>query len=242
VRLFLCLALAAASSTCAVSQTIPIPFLEQLKAQLLLSGLRQSITINGSADWVAGSTRDSGPVTLNAKADGSSEVLLAFANSRHAETSSSFARRSCQWLDKNGVSHEVKGVSCLTPLPWFSPATLPLLLSTPAVTVRDGGQLSEGNLLRHQLIVDLSGTYIGQHAQAFAAATQVKISYDPATLTPTRLEYNLHPDNDNTLSIPVRVVFSDYRTFSGIPVPFHMERYIDGALELRVAVDSVVLN
>lgn len=242
MRLFLCLALAAASSTCAVSQTIPIPFLEQLKAQLLLSGLRQSITINGSANWIAGSTRDSGPVKLVANADGSTEVKLTFAHSQHAETFGSFARRSCQSLDNNTVSHEVKGADCFTPLPWFSPAVLPLLLSSPAVSVRDGGELTEVGLLRHQLIVDMSGTYVGQNARAFAAATQVTVHYDPAALTPTSLEYNLHPDEDNTLSIPVRVIFSDYRNISGVLVPFHLERFIDRTLDLTIAVDSVVVN
>jgi len=106
-------------------------------------------------------------------------------------------------VDSKGSAHEVKGANCFTPIPWFSPVALPLLLTAPGVVVTDGGAL------RHQLIINPGGTFTGPTAKELAIAMQVTIHYDPATLLPSSLEYSLHPDGADNRSIPVRVLFSD---------------------------------
>ena len=85
------------------------------------------------------------------KADGSTEVMLGLTKSMRADTFGPLANRSCQWVDKKGASHDVKGTNCFTPLPWFSPGVLPLLLSEPGIAVTDGGEVTEGGLVRHRL-------------------------------------------------------------------------------------------
>jgi len=242
VRIFLCLAMVVGSSCYAFTQTPPASFLELLRAQLLASGLRQSITVNGTANWTAGSTQDSGPAKFTAKADGSTEIMLGLSKAARAETSTSLSSRSCQWIDSKGSAHEITGANCFRPIPWFSPVALPLLLSAPGVVVIDSGEVTDGGALRHQLIINPGGTFTGPAAKELGIAMQVTIYYDPTTLLPSSLEYSLHPDSNDGSSIPVRVKFSDYRVVSGLPVPFRIERSINRTLELTVSADSVVLN
>jgi len=242
VRPFLYLALAAASSTCALCQTASIPFLDQLKAQLLLSGLRHSIITNGTANWVSGSTHEAGPAKLTARTDGSFDLLLALDSGTRADSFSPLSSRNCQWVDKMGKSHAIAGASCYIPLPWFSPIVLPTMLAASNLVVSDGGEISEDGGLRHVLSVSAGVAGSDPASKLLAEATRIAIHYDPVTLLPTSVEYGLHPDGDDSRSIPVKVLYRDYRPVASISVPFRIERYVNRTPELTVVADSVLVN
>ena len=243
MRSLVCLIVSAGFSLSCLGQTTPLSFLDQLKAQSVRdSALRTSITWTGSADWIAGSTHESGPAKLVARTNGSYEVLLALDSATRADSFGPFTSRTCQWIDKNGSSHLISGISCSVPLPWFSPALLPLLLGAPGIVVTDEGEVTEGGQLQHTLTLS-AGTTDSDSANKFLVdTTRVAIQYNATTLLPTSLEYNLYADAGNGQPIPVKVTFSDYRTVSGVSVPFHIERSINRTLQLTVVVDSVLIN
>ncbi len=56
------------------------------------------------------------------------------------------------------------------------------------------------------------------------------------------MTFNVHPDSNALLDIPVDVRFSDYRTVSGAKVPFHVQKYLNNGLVLDFQAQSVTLN
>ena len=234
--------LAGLSYTC-FGQVVKTPFLTQVTGQSQTSVLKSSLVISGTADWYAGSTHERGAATLTARADGSTEVMLGLDTGARAEMTGPLGSRTCQRMDKDGKTYPVNGANCFTPLPWFSPALLSLLTGGPGVSVSDLGEIADQGVVRHAVRVQcVSGVPNLPDQDWISAATQVTIFFDTATLLPASLTYGLHPDGADNRSIPVRVDFSDYRLVSGLPVPFHVDRYINGTRELSIAAASVTLN
>jgi len=79
-------------------------------------------------------------------------------------------------------------------------------------------------------------------AATFQRLSQMDLFLDPSTHLPVALAFNIHPDNNLLLDIPVEIRLSDYRAVNGVKVPFHIERYINGTLQLEITVANVVLN
>ncbi len=51
-------------------------------------------------------------------------------------------------------------------------------------------------------------------APTFAHLTQVDFFLDSTTLLPAAITFNIHPDNNALLDLPVEIRFSDYRVVS----------------------------
>ena len=70
----------------------------------------------------------------------------------------------------------------------------------------------------------------------------VDLYLDAATHLPVALDFNIHPDNDFGLSIPVEIQFSGYQKMGGIIVPTHIQKLIQGTLTFDFYVSSVTIN
>jgi hypothetical protein len=144
-----------------------------------------------------------------------------------------------------GKSHDVLGPNCLIAIPWFAPslfgqpsAVLPALLGTT-----DDGAVSKDSSTFHQVsyLLKLKGADSSATNQLVSQST-VKVLYDPRTSLPASLEYFIHPDNDDLHNIPVRVVFSGYQSVSGVMLPFHIERYVNRTLQLKLDVSNTTIE
>ena len=51
---------------------------------------------------------------------------------------------------------------------------------------------------------------------------------DSATGLPVALAFSTHPNSNMKTDIPVEIRFSDYRQVSGVSVPFHVQKYLNG--------------
>jgi hypothetical protein len=65
---------------------------------------------------------------------------------------------------------------------------------------------------------------------------------DTVTLLPAVLTYSLHPDNGAQFEIAVEVHYSDYRAVNGVHIPFLIQRYVNGSLQLEIRVSSAEIN
>jgi hypothetical protein len=65
---------------------------------------------------------------------------------------------------------------------------------------------------------------------------------DSATLLPAAITYNIHPDNNALLDVPVQSRFSDYRSVSGAKIPFHIQRFLNNTLTKDLEVLNVTIN
>ena len=72
----------------------------------------------------------------------------------------------------------------------------------------------------------------------FAQLSSGKLSLDQSTFLPTSLSFNIHPDHDESINIPIVVRYSDLRKVSGASIPFHIEKYLNNGLTLDLRVEN----
>jgi hypothetical protein len=59
---------------------------------------------------------------------------------------------------------------------------------------------------------------------------------------PAVLSYSTRPDNGAPIPISVEIHYSNYQTINGVKIPFNIQRYINGSLQLEIAVSSAQVN
>jgi hypothetical protein len=220
----------------------------QQQAQAAGSGGKSFSVINltATAEWTAGSDRESGNAQLQANADGSTSIQLTLGKASRTEVQTKAdSLRTCTWVDGAGTSHDIVGPNCLVALPWFAPGIFaqpsagpPALLATT-----DDGVVTNNNSTVHQVSYFLNLT--GRNAAAtkrIVSQSTVKVFYDPQALLPLSLEYSIHPDNNALKDIPVRVVFSNYQSVSGVMLPFQIERYVNRTLQVKLNVSNATIE
>jgi hypothetical protein len=239
----LCVFLVAAVSVPARGQT---GFQE--KAQAAVSGGKPFSVLNlsATAEWTAGSDQESGTAQLQAKADGSANVQLSLGKASRTEVQTAAdSSRTCTWTDAAGASHPIFGANCFIAIPWFAPGLfsqpvshLPALLATT-----DDGEISKDGSTLHQVgyLLNLQGEDTISTNLRTRLST-VKVFYDPQTFLPASLEYQIHPDSNDLQDVAVRVVFSNYQSVSGVMLPFHMEKYVNRTLQLKLDVSNATIE
>jgi len=59
----------------------------------------------------------------------------------------------------------------------------------------------------------------------------------PGTLLPEYALFTEHPDNPGiNADISVQIAYSNYRSISGVMIPFHIQRFVNGSLVLDFAI------
>jgi hypothetical protein len=205
----------------------------------------QSVVLSGNV--VSSASGASGTVTLTASADGGHKIQWQIANGWHTETRSAAKDdRSCTWSGADGVTHEATGANCWTavvpflPLISLQPALIPSALGTEylgLVTNERGTYYA----IRNQLIVGPGKTPLAVTQQIRKQSTTTLL-LDPSTLLPAALDYTMQTDSGSA-NIAVEVRFSNYKQLSGLTVPAHIERYLNGNLQLAIDLTQAsILN
>jgi hypothetical protein len=78
-------------------------------------------------------------------------------------------------------------------------------------------------------------TYLAQQGSS-------DLGLDPVTFLPMVLAYSIHPDNGAPVAIAIEVHYSDYHAVNGVQIPFLIQRYVNGALQLEIQVSSAQIN
>jgi hypothetical protein len=222
--------------------------LGRLSAAFSSGKVVQSVQLSGNATWYAGNLEDTGTVILTASSDGSTQMQLALAatgQKTESQTGSGLSA-TCQWAGANGVAHAVNSVSCGRPVPWFLPSLSlqPSLLSSN-LGVADLGMGTVGastNTHRHlQGQLTFNGTPDALTADAIQMS-KTDIGLNPTSLLPAVLSYSVRPDSGAPIAIAIEVRYSNYRAVSGVQIPFLIQRYVNGSLQLEVHVSSAEIN
>jgi hypothetical protein len=157
-----------------------------------------------------------------------------------------FETSGCQWSGADGIAHEISIGNCWKPQVWFVPAlTLQPSLLPNYVGVADLGAGPVGftqNIYRHLqsqltfsgLSTDLAGTIPQQSTS--------DLGLDQETLLPAVLAYSLTPDSGGSTPIAIEIHYSSYQTVNGVQIPFLIQRYVNGSLQLTIAVTSAQIN
>jgi len=229
----------------ATSQT-PSTFQQQAQAAVSAGKPFSVVNLTATAEWTVGSLHESGTAQLQANADGSNNVQLALGKASRTEVQTKTdSSRACTWTDGAGKSHDVLGPNCLIAIPWFSPSLFgqPSAVLPPLLGTTDDGAITKNGSTFHQVsyLLKLTGEDATITNQMVSQST-VKVFYDPQTFLPASLEYFVHPDNNDLQNIPVKVAFSNYQSVSGVMLPYHIERFVNRTLQLKLDVSNATIE
>lgn len=206
----------------------------------------QQIELTGSADWTAGSLGDSGTVTLTAKATGAATMQLSLAKKGSWTESQSDigGNMTCQWTGKDQKEHEGDSMNCLKPAIWFLPSiSLQPTVIAEGVGISDLGEGTVGHgTYRHLQMQAVLAAMPKKLLQRSIQASTIDIGMDPNTLLPSVLRYQVYPDSGMPVNIAVEIHYSDYRKVDGVEIPFLIQRYINGSLQLEIHIDSAKVS
>jgi hypothetical protein len=196
-------------------------------------------TLTGTARRIAGSDDESGTATLTA-ISGASALNLSFPSGPRSEVRNSTAG---SWSGADGVNHAIAYHNLLTEPAWFFPTfAVANALSCPTCVVTYVGQETHNGLAVQHLSVFQQSTAFSGTGISFQHLTQIDLYLDSATLLPNALDFNIHPDDNALLDIPIEIQFSDYRSVNGAQVPFHVQKFLNNGLILDLQFQSVSLN
>ena len=203
------------------------------------------VALTGAATQIAGSTRETGTVTLKAKGTQESRIDLALSSGRHTQIRNQapgYAQGA--WSGPDAISHPIALHNCWTDAEWFFPPLSSLAaLGSPDLAVSYLGQESRlGISVQHLRFWRQVSTRSTNAIQLIHRLSAVDMYLDSASLLPVAITFNLHPDVDAGTDIAAEVRFSDYRLVSGIRVPFHVQEFLNGGLVLDLEFQTVTLN
>lgn len=225
----------------------PMPQIQAIQAQAQASmfGKMQptSVVLDGTFTSTEGALNQNGSVHLTVGSDGSYSIELSRTAGAINETRMvSDGMPSCTWTDQNNVVHQSAFLNCLVPA-WFFPS-LALLSGTssatlPAWTPSSYSSDSLGNHLKFQFLLPSSDE--SQEDPQLQKPFDLVLS--PATSLPQYAFFTIHPDNPGIhADIAIEIAYTNYRTVSGVMIPFHIQRYVNGNLVLDLVVTSASIR
>jgi hypothetical protein len=206
------------------------------------------VTLSGIARRIAGSDDESGPAVLKALATGSTSMVLNLPVGPRSEvhTSPSDAPAGAStgaWSGPDGGSHDIAYHNLISEPAWFFPASVVARgLSTSGYVVTYVGHEARNSITVEHLSLAQQPSGSTKTAAMLQHLAQVEIYLDSTTLLPAALTFNIHPDSNMLLDIPIEIRFSDYRAISGAQVPFHIQKYLNNGLTLDLQFQNVALN
>jgi hypothetical protein len=211
-----------------------------------LKAVRGSVTVNdvilqATANYVAGSDEESGTATLTALGNKQSLVQLDLSGGTRQEIRNGLAGA---WSGPDGTAHSMAIHNCWVDAAWFFPAlTLEALQadSTLGVAYLGPGERNGAAAIHLQFFHAVPGQTVAMTAN-IQKLSALDLYLDPKSLLPVALGFNTHPDNDLNLNIPIEVRFAEYRSVSGVLVPFRVQKFLQGTLTLDLAVTQAAVN
>lgn len=210
-----------------------------------LSSPIRDVTLTGTARRIAGSDDETGTAVFKALAAGEARADFSFPSGQRSETYANSSSGPSGALEApDGTSGAIPLHNLLVDSAWFCPALmLSKQSSSPNVLVSDGGSETRDGLMVERLAISKQFPNLPARVSAvMQRLSQMEVYLDATTFLPTSVSFNTHPDNNAGRDFPVEIRFSDYRIVSGVQIPFHLQKYINGGLVLDLQVQKADLN
>ena len=194
------------------------------------------VQLTGTVTWHLGPDSDSGTFTLAATRSGQSRIDLQLSSGTRSEVRLDNGMNSHLYLGTSGNWTESAVHNSFVDANWFFPLfSTAALASERSFVITSAGTASVQTQLSPNALSGASAATL----QTLSTAT---FDVDPTTHLPTRMRWSTHPDNDYGVNIRYEVRYSNYQMIHGVAVPFHIQRYFNGMLELDLTITNVVLN
>jgi len=221
--------------------------IEQISAKFSGGQPVQQVEISGNASWHVGNLEDTGTVNMAASANGSSQMqlLLSSSGAKTESQTGTGSNTECSWAGTDGTFHATSADSCLKPLLWFLPAfSLQSSFMPNSLRVSDLGfdnPDGTGSYRHLQSNLSLSGLPKSLGTK-IRSDSNTDLWLDPSSFLPVGLSYSVHPDNGSATQVAIDIRYSNYREVSGVKIPFRIQRYVNGTLQLDIEVNAVQVD
>lgn len=222
-----------------------VQYLQQALVALSGNTPTSDVTLTGTAHYIAGSDDETGTATLKAIIGASRIDLNLSSGTRSEIQNASAATPAGIWSGPDGVSHAIIFHNLLTEPAWFFP-TFPIAHGVSSsggyLASYIGHETHNEQAVEHVTIAQSPALPFPAGASTIAHLSQMDFFLDSTTFLPTAITFNIHPDNNALLDIPIEVRFSDYRVVSGVQVPFHVQKFLNNGLILDLQLQAATLN
>jgi hypothetical protein len=222
-----------------------LSLLRQSLSAMAPSGTTTDVTLSGTARRIAGSDDETGTAVLKGLASGAARTDLSLSSGRRSEVQNlSTTAPAGSWSGPDGVAHAMAFHNLLTEPSWFFPAFAisRRLSATGYVVTYVGHETRNGRAVEHVAVSQTPAFPDPPDGPTFAHLTQIDFFLDSTTFLPVAIAFNIHPDNNALLDLPIEVRFSDYRSFNGAQIPFHVQRFLNNGLILDFQAQTATLN
>jgi hypothetical protein len=258
VLLFLCLTIsgsvsaqqsASAGSTSGSQSSQEATLLQQALTALTGGVQIKDVTLTGTASVPNHPGAPTGNIVLVATANGRSQVTLTSSAGVDTEADDySAGPHASQSSGPGGVVFTTPPQSLPAIHPaWFFPAFIMATVSSSAQFGVSGmGQNGRNGAAVPQLTL--------WRQQSIPIASQHDFFFDPTTSLPASMTFRVRAFNPNNPVALVRAIptapplveeevrYADYRQVQGVPVPFHIQLYIQGMLACDIQLSSATIN
>jgi hypothetical protein len=202
----------------------------------------QDATLNGTVEFIAGSTDETVPFEFQALQAGSARSDISLSAGTLTEIRQALSTGSIgTWSKGDGVQHSIAGHNLMTDAAWCFPLfVVQRLVSNPNAVISYIGR--ENGLEHFQSYEQPPAGVSPQAAAILQHLTQIDLYLDPNSNLPTQLSFTTHPDNNALIDIAVSVQFSNYQTVNGVVMPMHIQKYLNGTLAFDVQLQSATFN
>lgn len=215
-------------------------------------GQISDVTLTGTARRIAGSTDESGQIEFKALASGEARLDLTFPSGKTSEVYAIGARGPVgEWTGEDGQAHTIAYHNLLVDSAWFCPtlvlgkvnrAALGQVVTAAGTAGSSGLNVNRLHVERQPLPGSTASPLPVEAVNHLQRASRFDIDLDPATSLPVEMKFAAHPDNDIRQEIPVRVVYSDYRSVNGAQIPFHVQKFLNNSLILEIQLETASVN
>jgi hypothetical protein len=219
-------------------------FLQKALLALAPSTPTTDVTLSGTVRRIAGSDDESGTVVLRALAGTGSRLDLTLPSGTRSEIrNTSSVPISGSWSSADGISHPIVQYNLVADPSW-SPAfpVASFVASQSAVLTNLGQETKNGSAVIH---IAASLQFPGRSAKSATFLnhlSETQIYLDAATFLPVAVGFNIHPDGNSSIDIPVEMDYSNYQSVNGAQIPFRVQKFINNSLALDLQFDSATVN
>lgn len=198
-------------------------------------------TLTGTVTWIAGSDKETGTATLWASGQRESRVEFALSGGSRIEIrDAQTGVTKGKWIAPNDKAGKFSFHNCQTDAVWFFPP-LSSLAPSPTLALSYAGQETYKGKSAYHL-----HSYVRQSTQHLTRwvkeLSAMDFYLDATTMRPLAVMFNIHPDNNARSNVPVEVDYSDYRSISGVLVPTHIKKYVQGTLLIDLSISAAEFN
>jgi len=211
-----------------------------------LKAITGGVTVNdvilqANASYVAGSDQETGTATLTALGNQESLVQLGLSEGPREELRNG---PEGVWSGPDGTVHWMATHNCWIDADWFYPAlTLEALQTDPTLGVVYVGPVTWNGVpaVALQFFHIIPGQTTAMTAE-IQNLSNLYLYLDPKSFLPLALDFNTHLPSDLNGNIPVEIQFTNYQSIGGVLVPFGIQKFLQGSLNLTLTLTQATIN